>query len=413
MTTPVYARGVSKLVSVALESSFGTLPAVAGQELRRVTSDLNANVSAITSQEILPSQQVRDARHGPQQVAGTISGQLSPQTYAILFKILLRNTFGSANVTTGAITDTSAVVTNGNLVVTSVATNFATGGFYEGDVIRMTGLTGSPAGLNGANFRIVAISGKVMTLCPPSSVTPAAWTTGQSVTFTIPGSKIYIPATGQSNTSMSVEHYYQDVGVTELFTGCVVNQIAVNVPPAGFVGFQASLIGKQMIYNGSASGTNFTSLTAPTTTTSLTGVGGQILYNGAVIAVVTQASVQIAAAVQADPVVGSNYVPAIFPGTVSVRGSLTALFPSGDTLTTDFLNENLVELSLLFTTSPAPGADFVSILMPVTKLMSSTKTDSDRAITRSFQFQALENTGQNANANLSTVIIQDSLQVTA
>ena len=408
MTATVYARGVNKIVTVATETTFGTQASGSGQQLRRIQSDLNLIVTPISSQEILPSQQVRDARHGPFQVQGTLSGQLSPLTYETFFAILLRSSFAAGGVQTAALTDTviSGVSGSAATLGTTVG-NFLTDGFKVGDIIRLAGNTGADATDSGNNARVTSVTATAMNLQFLGA--PVAYASGQSVTISTPGKKCFIPATGQAINSVSIEHWYGDVGVSELFLGVMVNQISINIPAAGFVTFQASMIGQSMTV-GSAQ--VYGSPTAPTTTTSLTAVGGRVYYQGNVILVITSANLQIAAAAQADPVVGSNQVPAIFMGTLSVRGSFTALFPNqNDTMMNDFLVENEVDLSFLMTTSPANNSDFVHVYLPRCKLMAATKTDSDRAISRSFQFMALENFGSNANANLTTVMVQDSLAV--
>jgi len=61
-TTPLTARGVAKTLVVLAETSFGVQPTGTAQILRRNQSMLNLQVQEIDSQEILPSQQMRDAR---------------------------------------------------------------------------------------------------------------------------------------------------------------------------------------------------------------------------------------------------------------------------------------------------------------------------------------------------------------
>jgi hypothetical protein len=206
---------------------------------------------------------------------------------------------------------------------------------------------------------------------------------------------------------MTIEHWYSDIGVSELFTGCVVNQISLNIPATGFVTFQASLIGQQMVR---ATSQVYSTPASPSTNTGLTSVGGTVFYNGVAVAYVTGASMQIMASVQADPVLGQNYIPAVFMGTLTVRGSISCFFLN-DGLTTDFLNENEVDLSFMLTASPAANAEFVNFYIPRVKLQSDTRNDSDRAITRQFQFSALENVGTNTYADLTTLMMQDSAAV--
>lgn len=400
MTT--FARGVAKTVAINSETTFGTVGAGSGQLLRRTSSDLNLSVAQIQSQEILQSQQVRDQRAGPRQVQGTLAGQLSPTTYSMLFEGLLRSTF-AAVAPIANLSDTSSTLDGyGNIIVTSASGNFSSR-FKTGDMIRPSGLTGGAGYDNLEDSRVIAISPTSMTLSVPAN--SIAWATGQTDTFTLPGKKLFIPSVGQLNKSFSVEHWYSDIGESELFVGCKITQISMNIPASGFVTIQASVSGRDMIKTTTQA---FPAAAPLSTTTGLTATTGKVLYNGIAMAYITAMSIQIVSSVGNDPVVGANVVPEIFLGTVMVRGSLSALTTS-DTLTNDFLAENEVMLSLLVTTSPAPNAEFMSIHLPRVKLTSSTKTDSDKGIMRSFNFVALENTGSAVGSDLTSIMIQDSL----
>lgn len=399
MTT--FARGVAKTVTINPETSFGIVGAGTGQLLRRTSSDLNLSVAQVQSQEILQSQQVRDQRNGPRQVQGTLAGQLSPSTYSMLFEGLLRSTFAPVMPLVN-FTDTAATLDgNQNVVVTTSGGNFAQR-FRNGDMLRVSGLIGASAVNNFDDARVIAVSAGSMTLSVPKG--SAAWTTGQTNTFTLPGKKLFIPATGQLNKSFSLEHWYSDIGESELFLGCKVTQISLNIPASGFVTVQASVSGQDM------NKTTVQAFPAPaplSSTTGLTATTGKVSYNGAAIAYISAMSVQIVSSVGNDPVVGSNIVPEIFLGTLMVRGSISAMTTS-DSLTADFLNENEVSLSVLMTTGPADNAEFMSIHMPRVKLISSTKNDSDKAIMRSFNFVALENTGSASGHDLTSIVVQDS-----
>lgn len=399
MTT--FARGVSKIVTINPEQTFGVVGTGSGQVLRRTSSDLNLNVQQVQSQEILASQQVRDSRNGPRQVQGTISGQLSPATYSVLLQGLLRSTFQPVAPISGLTDTSSALDGNGNLSITSASASWSSH-FKLGDILRPGGLTGAASADNGDDLRVIGITPTVISLQPVS--TPIAWATGQTDSFSLPGKKLIIPATGQLDQSFSLEHWYSDIGQSEVFVGCKVTQISLNVPASGFATIQASVTGRDQLAFGAS---QFPAAAAATNTTGLTATTGKISYNGIAMGYISSFSCQIVASVGAEPVVGSNIIPAIFLGTLMVKGSLSALTTT-DTLTTDFLAENEVSLSLTMSTSPADGAEFISIHMPRVKLTSSTKNDSDKAITRSFQFMALENAGQSPAADYTTIMIQDS-----
>jgi Phage tail tube protein len=140
-------------------------------------------------------------------------------------------------------------------------------------------------------------------------------------------------------------------------------------------------------------------------------VGGAVLYNGLVIGYMSNATLSISSPAQADPMIGLNYAPAVFLGTLSVTGSFNLLTTAGiaasDTFTNDFLNEAEVSLQLLLATANNPSAGFISFYLPRVKLGAATKQDSPTAITRAITFQALENTTV-AQADDATLVIADS-----
>jgi hypothetical protein len=409
MAVGPFARGVSRTIAIALESTEGVQSTAQAQFLRRVTMDINQNTQAVESQEIRPSQQMADARQGTRSVTGTLSGQLSPASYKLLFQQIFRAAF-VAGVSSAGLADTVATLDpagTGNLIITGPSEHFVTvTGFKLGDVVRLANLTGGPAGDNGENLRIIALTDTVMTLAPPPN-TPVLWASGQSVTISVVGKKLIVPITAQTDQSFTIEAWYGDVGQSEIFVGCKATQVSFNIPANGFVTFQMQFTGLQC-----TTGTTqqYPSATAASGTTSLTSTGGKVLYQGLPQSIITGINIQIVADAQAPPVVGSYYASNVFIGMLAVRGSLTCLMVN-DTLTADFLQENEVQISTLLTTSPLPGADFVSLWLPRVKLMSGTKTDSQTSITRSYNLTALEqvNGGTGTNVDDTTVVMQDSM----
>lgn len=407
---PVYARGVSKVVSFIPEATFGVQGAGTAQSLRRVTADFNLVMQPINSQEITQSGQARDMRLGPRQVQGTASGQLSAGSYATIFAAILRGTFIPGPVVNG-ITDSVASVdgATGRLTITSPSSHFVTAAGYKvGDIVRLTGLTGGPAADLGENLRIIGIADNVMTFAPPPGGN-AVWSTGQTdgvITF---GKKLITPTTvaTQIFTSFSIEQWYGDVGISELFTGVRFTQASLNVPASGFATFQVSATGRNMTVGAAQVYTNPTQ----SASSGLTAAGGKVSYQGNDLAIITGMSLQIAVDTQADPVVGSQFVPEIFQGMITCTGSFQALMTT-DGMTADFINENEVTVSLLLTDGPSPGANFFSVFLPRVKLSQANRADSPRAIIRNYSFVALEqlvNSGAGGIYDDTTVTIQDSL----
>lgn len=391
-----FATGVAKRVSIAEETTFGVNPVTGGKYLRRVSSDLTLNKESYESQEILVSQQVRDARHGVRRPQGTFAGQLSPGSFNDFWQAILRNTFA-----TGAVLATITLALD-TAAGTLTGTGLITAGLRKDDVFRISGAGAPNTPINGVNLRVNGLSSTVIT----TRDLPAGLTSGSlaGVTLTVVGKKIFMPGTSQLYKSYSIEHWFSDVGLSELFVGARFGQTAIALPATGLVTFNSQLMAQDMIADTSQ---QITTPTASNSSSSLAAVNGKLSYNGVDLAIVTGMNLTIAPTLEAPAVIGSNKVPWIFQGRLRVSGSFTALFQD-ETLANTFINENEVTLSAYLTTGPLANSDFMRITMPRVKAMSDQKSDGEMSLIQSMNFTALENVIDPA-ADLSTIIIQDSL----
>ena len=410
-----FARGISKVVTLSsAETTFGTQGAGPGQELRRLDLNMSLGVQEIASREILPTAMLRSVRQGPRQATGQLMTELSPGSYKALFQALLRGAF-TAGVTTAAMTDTTLSINGTTNVITlgSAATNFLSIGFKMGDVCRLAGIivaagvtSQQAAAMNGTNIRCTGVTANTITFAPNPNF--SAWASAQTgVTLDVVGKKLFTPETGQIYTSYTLEEWYSDVSISDLWTGLLVSQAAINIPPSGYMTANFSLAAQNM---AESSVQVYPTPGALSAAAGLTAVNGKITYAGADLAYITGANLQISVDTQPAMVAGSNIAAAIFQGEIQVRGTLSCLLTS-DTLTTDFLSENVVSLELYGTTSPANGADFMSFFLPQVKLFGGPKQDSPTAITRSFNFVATENVAGGAGTEFdqTVIVMQDSL----
>ena len=397
-----FATGVAKRVAIVEEVTFGTSPVTGSTYLRRVSSDLTLNKESYESQEILVSQQIRDARHGVRRPQGTFAGQLSPGSFNDFWQGLLRNDW-AAGATMAGVSLTLAHVAG---TLTGIGFNAA--GLKRGDVIRLSGITTANTQLNNANLRITSLSDTVIT-SPDIPALGGSFTDGSlsgTVNLEVVGSKVLIPATGQIYKSYSMEHFFSDINVSELFVGCRFGNTSIAMPATGLVTFNSQVMGQNMIQNSSQ---QLTSPADPGSSSALAAVNGSLRYNGTDLAIITGLNLQIAPSLEAPAVVGSNFVPWIFTGRLRVTGSFTALF-TDETIANTFINENEVELLVMLTTGTAVNADFMCFHLPRVKAMSSQKSDGDMSLIQSFTFSALENV-TDTETDKSTIIVQDSLVV--
>jgi hypothetical protein len=395
------ATGVFKQLRFGKETTWGVASAAAGQLLRRTQSSVDLSKDVYQSNEILSSQQIRDARHGVRRVQGSLDGELSPGTYSPFFGSLLRKDMVAGATATGL---TLTAVAGPPATFTRSGGSWITDGFRVGDVVRFTGFTAGAVGNNGRNYRITALTATVLTT---SGIGTEAVVGGSTTaTATVVGKKTFVPVSGHTDDSYTIEHFYSDIAQSERFLGCKIGSCEIGLPATGMVTSRFGVMGKDM-----ATGTTalFTTPAALSTGGVLTAVNGLLRVNGADIGIVTGASISINGNHSSEPVVGSNTVPAIFPGRVTVQGQFTAFFQDG-LLRDAFIAESEVSLQMVMTTTNDANAEFVSFFLPRIKLGGSQKNDNERGLIQSIPFTALENTaGATNNAENTTIVIQDSL----
>ena len=398
------ASGINKSVAYKLESVYGTIPAAASaQALRRVTSTLDLTKDVYQSAEIRTDMQIADYRHGVRRVKGAINGELSPKTYSDFFAAAVKKTF-AAGVSTASASITIAG-TAPTYTVTRAAGSYLTDGFKVGDVIRLTVGAFNVSNIN-KNLMITGLTALVATVIVLNGSAMVAEGPIATSTVSVYGKKTFIPTTGQTDQSFSIEHYYSDVVQSEVFSGCKVDKIAMSLPPTGMATLAIDILGQ----NETATQTQyFTSPTAASTLGNLAAVNGVCRVNGVVAAILTGLTAAIDPAYAGDPVVGSNTVPNLFPGTVNCSGQLSAYFLD-NTLRDAFLNETEIDLYAVLTTDNTATADFLAFGWPRIKLGGVAKSDGQAGLIRTIPFQALlnKNGGAGIATELTTVQIQDS-----
>lgn len=398
------AQGVSKVLAYKKQTGLGS-PASGsgGQELRRTTSTINLTKEAYQSAEIRSDQQIADYRHGPRQVTGTVSGEVSPGTYKDFMASVLRQDFTAVtSLSSAALT---LVASTG--VITFQTGNPLTAGIKIGMVVRLAG-----AGLNAANVAknllVLAVGASTMTVSPLNGVALANEATSVTgVTVSIPGKVSYVPESSQTHDYYTIEHWFSDISQSEVFSDVNITNAAVSIAATGLSTVNFPVVGLNISTDTSQV---LTTPSAITTTGAVAGANGLMYVAGQAVAVITSIDFDINGnTVAADAVVGSNARPDVFQGTVNVTGNMSVYFTDA-TFRDYFINETEVAVNVVLTTSSAGTADFISFQMSRVKVGGADVTDGQNGLTRSFPFVALKNTsGGAALANhATTIMVQDS-----
>jgi hypothetical protein len=347
--------------------------------------------------------QVADFRHGVRRIKGAIAGELSPKTYSDPISAMLKRDF-----TAGATASGVSVTVGGSAgawTITRDAGSFLTDEFKIGDVIRLSVAALAAANLN-KNLMIIGLTATVATVLVlnASALVPEGPVSGATVT--VQGKKTWIPTSGHTDPSFSLEHWFGDIEQSELFSGIKFDKCAFNLPPTGLATVSLDVVGHDVT---NAEARYFTSPTAVSGTGVVAAVNGVLVVGGVAQSVVTGLSISLDPAFAGDPVVGSNTVPAYFAGPVHVSGQFTAYF-TDSTLRDLFGNETEAAILIALTTDNSPGADFLSIALPRIKVGGQQKSDGAAGIVQTFPFTALLNVagGPGLATELTTISMQDS-----
>lgn len=398
------ASGVFKQLAYKAETTWGTVPSSSGaQALRRTTSSLDLTKETYQSNEIRPDLQLSDFRHGVRSVTGRISGDLSSGTHSDFIAAILKRDFASVSAITGAsITVAGAGPT---YTVTRAAGSFLTDGVKIGDVIRLTAGSFAAGNLN-KNLFVVALTATVATVIVLNGSALVAEGPIASATVSVVGKKTYVPTSGHTDKSFSIEHWFSDIAQSEVFSGCKPSACAIALPPTGIATVDWDFMGKDVT---TATSQYFTSPTAATSTGSLAAVNGVVRVGSTTVATITGLTLNIAANFTGEAVVGSNTKPLMSPGRVLVTGQATCYFEDA-TFRDAFLNETETSILAAFTSDNTAAADFVSFAIPRVKFGGSAKDDGEKGIVQTIPFQALLNTagGAGTSTERTTLSVQDS-----
>jgi hypothetical protein len=270
-------------------------------------------------------------------------------------------------------------------------------------VIRAAGLTATAD--NSRNLLVASVTALNIVVVPLNGLALTAQPTASSVTLTAPGKQTFVPATGHTDDSYTVEEFYSDIAQSEVFTGMKVNSMAVQLPATGLSTIDLAFAGKDLAQVGTSQ--YFTSPTAQGTTGIFAAVNGVVLVNGAAVALITSADFSVERATENATVVGSNSVADIFTGRIRVTGNMSVYFQ--DAVFRDYFDdETPVSIVLTVTADSSATANFVAFTLPKVKLGSFTKDDGELGIVASTSFQALLNDVSTGGLATTTIQIQDS-----
>lgn len=397
------ATGVFKQLIAKKQSGLGVKATAGSAQLyRRVTSSLDLKKATYKSNEIRPSQQRSDFRHGVRSVDGTIAGELSVGTYQQFTESVLRAAAAAVAPYAAGI-DVTAQATAPQF--NDADAGFITAGLKVGMVGRWSGFAGGGATNNDKNFLITALTAGDMTGVFLDGSAVVADAAGDTVTFTVGGKHVAIPTSGHTRDYYTIEHNFSDIVQAEQFLDCVISGMDVKLPASGMATVDFPVMGLDM--DTSTTG-YFTSPTAASTGGILASVNGAVYIQGVAVGLITAMDFSVKGNNTAPGgVVGSNIDPDIFPGVIDVTGNMTVLFQNA-TMRDFFLNETEVSIIAAFTTSESATADYQSHVFPSVKLGGASKDDGETGLKMTMPFTAIENVNAATGTIATTYWMQDS-----
>ena len=399
------AKGVAKKVAYKKESpgQWGVLPGATGAKyLRRVTADFNLTKENYSSNEINPTFMTIDSRHGVRSVEGSLEAELSPGTYSDFIGSILAKDFVAGGTTTGA---SLTIAASGNFyTITRAAGDWLTDGFFVGSIVRLTGAGFDPANV-GNNLLVVGLTASVATVVALSATPLVAEGPIAAAGMSVVGKQSYVPLTGHTDQSYTVEQFFADLNQSEVYTGLKPASIALSLPSTGLVTASLQFMGKDLAQTGTS---QYFSSPAPVNTEGIfASVSGAVVVNGQPVALITSMDLNISRNQEAANVVGSNFAADIFVGRITATGSLSVYFQ--DAVFRDYFdNESKISIIVALTTGEEKDAEAMSFTMGKVKINSGSKTDAELGLTQSMDFESLQNDVTSGGLVPSIIMIQDT-----
>jgi len=390
------ANMINKQVVIAAQSAKGTIAlaaAASAQYMRFKTFAQDQTNENYMSDEMRPDRQVGGVFIGPQEGNGSCSGELTPGTFeafeaAVLRKVFVAGVSDAANITVVAAAATTGAA--GTFTRSDTDGDWLEDGFKVGDVIQMTGWAGDAVANNDHNFLITAVTTTVITVLALDGTPPAAKTAGDSVVTTVKGQKCWTPATKHTEDWFTIEHYYSDVDLSEVFWDCKPTNMSVSAPATGIPTVDFNILGLQMTPEGGDVSSYFTGADVPLAIT-----GTDAVHTGKAVIVIQGVNQVFCTGVDFEingnaevgsAVMGSNVKSGIYDKRLEVKGTFKALYQD-DVISALYRAGTKISLSIVLPVSDAPDSAFIAITIPSAKVTSGAK-EGDNEISHSFGFTA-------------------------
>jgi hypothetical protein len=329
--------------------------------------------AAIESQEVRRDGMSSRGRHGSQKTAGAYSGELSLGVADTVMEAVFRGTYEAELAITEATASLTSITTTTSTIV-AAAGSWITAGLRVGDVIALT--NHATAANNSKNLRITGLTASTITVAGTPLTLNAVADTAFTVTRT--GRKLVNPTSGLTNRYFTVEEHELDIDGSEIFTDCMWGSLKFSMQPNGIIMLDTAWTGTgQFETKTGGSAPHFTSPTE-TTAVPMACVDATIRLGSSDLVDLTGFELTLDISPAAVDTIASDYSPDVFPGTMTIGGSITALRADLSHVAS-FLAETELSLHVLAVENESEPKSFVSIYVPNFTLGSVDKSALNKA----------------------------------
>ena len=392
------------------ESSWGVAAGASGaQVIRRVQSTLGLTKANYQSAEKRADFQKADSRHGIRRIQGGLNGELYLGAWELMLAALCRRDFAANSTITADTGDGFTYVASTGVVTRAAGAgeSFITDGARVGMVVRPSGFHAS---LDSRNFVLTAVTATTLTWAAIDGGTLGSdvSTPDTNAQLAIPGKSTYVPLTGHTSDSFTIEDYESALDISEAYRGVVFGGAQIQVPATGIATIDYnSLLGKDLDIASAGSAPYFSSPTAAGVQRALASTPGYMRFNGAQVAVATSISLTLDLGIEGPDVAFAETVPAVLYGPAIMVSGQASIFVTDQSYLTAFKEETEMEMNLILQAPGSQPRDFLNLYMPRVKINSATRDDPDRGIQQTINFEALLK-GNTTGYESTTLFIQDS-----
>lgn len=378
------------------EAVFGTLPGATGaREFRKVSDSIALKKNKIQSAAIQTNAQRPMARHGGRTVDGNIGVELALGLIDSELASIVRRDWTAVTPLAGLTVVATAAAGDEAGYFTRSAGSFIADGLALGMLVKFSGFTAGGASNNDKLLTVIGLTPTKLSVA--ESVAAAA--SGSGIGITVPGKITYIPETGHTNDSYTIEKWYSAVAESYRFTGQRVASINIGLAADDKVSAEIAYMGQDRKKDVTQ---YFTNPAAPGGGDMLVTPSGLAIINGKASKVCTNFSCDINGNASVGKVVGSNVTPDVFMDMIDVTGQISVYYENGEM--DDYFDQEQA-ISLINRLDDGIGGAFV-IAMPYVKVFGGGES-GDKEIIRQYDYSAGPNAA-GAGAGKSTILLQDT-----